>query len=199
MKNYSYNPCVTEPIRSFDGAVYGVCCLTPLMQQRQEPGTTLNLYQLVAGDNQSIDETTLIIIPLRGAELQQLIMAPERYSYLQGATVRLAINYALLHANFSALQDLTSQFRFWLYDFAPPGVNWSVIEAFPFCGIAFNEDFFNDNYQKFSFPYFLESFHEKKADLILRTAVPQLPAERYAALYINGWQQQRNNHPLFAI
>lgn len=199
MKNHSYNPSITEPIRRFDGSIYGVCRLTPLMLPRQENSTTLNLHQLVSTPNQPINETTLIIIPLQGTELQQLIMAPDRYSYLQAPSVRLAINYAHLLANFSALQKIASQFRFWLYDFAPPGANWSAIEAFPLCGIAFNEDFFNENYQKFTFPYFLESLQQRNLDLILRTGALQLPVEHYTSLYLTGWQQQHSPQPLFTL
>lgn len=199
MKKHSCNTYVTEPIRRFDGAAYGVCCPLLLMQQRQENSTTLNLHQWVSVPAQPINEASLIIIPLQKNELQQLLMAPDRYSYLQAPAVRLAINYAQLNAHFSDLQNLTSQFRFWLYEFAPPGADWSAIEAFPFCGIAFNENFFNDNYQKFSFPYLLESLHQRKVDLILRTTAPQLPVECYAALCIRGWQQQHNNHNLFTI
>ncbi|WP_312242972.1 hypothetical protein [Pantoea sp.] len=196
MKNHSYNPHVTELIRSFDGIVYGICCRTPLMQHLQENRASLNLHQRVSTPEQPINETMLIIIPLQEAELHQLILAPEQYSWLQAPSVRLAINYALLQANFSALQDIASRFRFWLYDFAPPGANWSDIEAFPFYGIAFNEDFFNDNYQKFTFPYLLESFAQRNVDLILRTAAPQLSEACYKSLFIKGWQQ-RSLHSLF--
>ncbi|SUB18854.1 Uncharacterised protein [Pantoea agglomerans] len=80
----------------------------------------------------------------------------------KNARVRIGINYSSLAAHSTSLLELTKKFDFWLYDFAPPGADWRLLESFPFSGIVLTESFFNDNYEKFTFPFFMATFREKR-------------------------------------
>ena len=132
-----------------------------------------------------------MIIPVAVKQLKQIIAAPNQYLFWQHSRVRLAINYDALKECRLALPEITNVFRFWLLDFAPPGADWRLIESFPFSGIVLSEDFFNANYQKFTFPFLLSSFAEREIKVIVRSAQPAPPAEVMTALNISGWQQQQ--------
>lgn len=197
MENSSYNPYVTERIHRFDGALTGVCYSAPFMHFEQENTAILNGRNIISLHNQLPDTPELIIISLTGNNLVRFLQDPEIYSSLQDGNVQLAINYADLVQQDSALRRAAERFSFWLYDLAPPGTCWKNIASFPFSGIALTEEFFNDNYLKFSFPFLLESCREREVEVILRTQQLTLPAERYAQLNLSGWQEQRTSSTLF--
>lgn len=197
MENRSYNPYVTERIRRFDGALTGVCYSAPFMHCEQESTTLLNGRNIISLHNQLPNSPELIIIPLTGNNLLRFIQAPESYSSLQNANVHLAINYTDLVQQDSALRKAAERFSFWLYDLAPPGTCWNNIASFPFSGIVLTEEFFNDNYLKFSFSFLLESCREREAEVILRAPQLTLPASRYTELNVSGWQEQRTSSMLF--
>lgn len=197
MENSSYNPYVTERIHRFDGALAGVCYSAPFMHCEQENTAILNGRNIISLHNQLPDTPELIIIPLTGNNLMRFLQDPEIYSSLQDGNVQLAINYADLVQQDSALRRAAERFSFWLYDLAPPGTCWKNIAAFPFCGIALTNEFFHDNYLKFSFPFLLESCREREVEVILRTPQLTLPAEHYAQLNLSGWQEQRTSSTLF--
>ena len=197
MENSSYNPYFTERIRRFDDATLGICYSAPFMHCEQESTALLNGSNIISLHNQLPDTPELIIIPLAGNMLTRFLTAPENYSNLQTDNVRLAINYAGLLQGDSELRALAEQFSFWLYDLAPPGMNWQNISAFPFSGVVLTEEFFSDNYLKFSFPFLLASCREREAEVILRTPQLTLPLAHYAELNVSGWQQQRTSSLLF--
>ncbi|MEZ3500040.1 hypothetical protein HP564_10925 [Pantoea sp. KPR_PJ] len=130
-----------------------------------------------------------MIIPLQRQQIKQIIAAPDQYPFWQRSQVRLAINYEIFKECRHALAELTNRFSFWLDDFAPPGADWRLIDAFPFTGIVLNEDFFKANYQKFTFPFLLSSFAEKEIKVIVRSRQPAPPGDVMKALNIAGWQQ----------
>lgn len=196
MENSSYNPYVTERIYRFNGALTGVCYLTPMMHSENGSMTTLNGRNIISLHNELPDAPELIIIPLTGNNLVRFLQAPDNYSCLQNANVQLAINYADLVQQDSVLRQAAERFSFWLYDLAPPGTCWKNISTFPFRGIVLTDEFFNDNYLKFSFPFLLESCREREAEVILRTQQLTLPAEHYAQLNLSGWQEQRTSRML---
>ncbi len=197
MENSSYNPYVTERIRRFDGATLGVCYLAPFMHCRQESTALVNGSNIISLHNQLPDTPELIIIPLAGNMLARFLMAPENYSNLQTDNVRLAINYAGLLQGDSELRAVAEQFSFWLYDLAAPGTDWRNISEFPFSGMVLTDEFFHENYHKFTFPFLLESCREREAEVILRTQQLSLPLAQYAELNLSGWQQQRTSSMLF--
>ncbi|XXN63656.1 hypothetical protein ACRQ84_17205 [Enterobacter ludwigii] len=196
MENSSYNPYVTERIRRFDGALTGVCYSAPFMHVEQDNKALLNERNIISLHNQLPNSPELIIIPFTGNNLQRFLQAPENYSSLQNDNVHLAINYADLVQEDSALRQAAEHFSFWLYDLAPPGTCWKNIAAFPLKGLVLTEEFFNDNYLKFSFPFLLESCREREAEVILRTPQLTLPAAHYAELNLSGWQEQRTHSSL---
>ncbi|WP_343552293.1 hypothetical protein [Pantoea sp.] len=197
MENRSYNPYVTERIRRFDGTLTGVCYSAPFMHCDQESTASLNGNNIISLHNQLPDAPELIIIPLTGNNLLRFLNSQENYSNLQADNVHLAINYADLVQRDSALRHAAERFSFWLYDLAPPGTCWNNIATFPFGGIVLTEEFFNDNYLKFSFSFLLESCREREAEVILRTQQLTLPAAQYAELNLSGWQEQRTSSRLF--
>lgn len=197
MENSSYNPYVTERIRRLDGALTGVCYSAPFMHCEQESTASLNGHNIISLHNQLPDTPELIIIPLTGNNLQSFLQSPQIDSSLHAKNVRLAINYADLVQRDSELRQVSERFSFWLYDLAPPGTCWKNIAAFPFSGVVLTEEFFNDNYLKFSFPFLLESFREREAEVILRAPQLMLPAVRYRELNVSGWQEQRTSSTLF--
>jgi len=197
MENSSYNPYVTERIRRFDGTLTGVCYSAPFMHCEQEGTVLLNGRNIISLHNQLLESPELIIIPLSGNNLLHFLQAPENYFGLQNENVHLAINYADLVQRDSALRQAAERFSFWLYDLATPGTCWQNIASFPFKGIVLTEEFFNDNYLKFSFPFLLASCREREAEVILRTPQLTLPAAQYAQLNLSGWQEQRTSSTLF--
>lgn len=199
MENSSYNPYVTERIRRFDGALTGVCYSAPFMHCEQESPALLNGCNIISLHNQLPDTPELIIIPLAGNILTRFLQAPENYSSLQSESVRLAINYAGLHQQDKALREAAQHFSFWLYDLAPPGTCWKNIASFPFSGIVLTDEFFNDNYLKFSFPFLLGSCREREAEVILRTPQLSLPLAKYEDLQLSGWQEQRTSSVLIEV
>ncbi|ORM64906.1 hypothetical protein PRCB_25335 [Pantoea rodasii] len=199
MENSSYNPYVTERIRRFDGALTGVCYSAPFMHCEQESTALLNGSNIISLHNQLPDTPELIIIPLAGNSLMRFLQAPENYSSLQMENVRLAINYASLVKGDKALREAAQHFSFWLYDLAPPGTCWQNIASFPFSGIVLTDEFFNDNYLKFSFPFLLGSCREREAEVILRTQQLSLPVAAYSELQLSGWQELRTSSTLFEV
>ncbi len=197
MKNSTYNPYVTERIHRFDNTLYGVCYSAPFMYCKQEAENLLNGNNIIALHNQLPDAPELIVIPLAGNILTMFIQSPENYPMLQADNVRLAIDYQGLLQGGAPLLALAKHFLFWLCDVASPGTEWKKITAFPFSGVVLSEQFFNDNYQKFSFPFLMESLKEREADVILRTSQLSLSSDRYQQLQLNGWQQQRASGSIF--
>ncbi|WP_371242916.1 hypothetical protein [Pantoea sp. KPR_PJ] len=187
MENSLYNPYVTEKIFCPAGSLLGFCYSKP-----HRPDTTEeinNKADIVAWTNYYANEAALIIIPLQRQQIKQIIAAPDQYPFWQRSQVRLAINYEIFKECRHALAELTNRFSFWLDDFAPPGADWRLIDAFPFTGIVLNEDFFKANYQKFTFPFLLSSFAEKEIKVIVRSRQPAPPGDVMKALNIAGWQQ----------
>ena len=199
MENSSYHPYVTERIRRFDGTLIGGCYLAPFMYFEQESTALLNGSNIVSNHNQLSDALELIIIPLMGNSLAHFLQAPENYSRLQIKNVRIAINYANLVMYGTALRKAAQHFSFWIYDLAPPGTCWENITSFPFSGIVLTDEFFNDNYLKFSFPFLLGSCREREAEVILRTQQLSLPMAKYEDLQISGWQEQRTSTRLIEV
>lgn len=196
MENSLYKPFVTEDILCPVGTLLGFCYSKPdLLDDLAE---TNNSAEIVARTNHSANEAPLMIIPVTQPQLRQIIAAPAQYDCWQRCNVRLAINYETFIACRLALPEITNVFHFWLLDFAPPGVDWRHIESFPFNGIVLSEDFFNANYQKFTFPFLLSSFAEREIKVIVRSTQPAPSAEAMAALNISGWQQQRRAGSLFS-
>lgn len=189
MENSLYNPYVTENILSPAGTLLGFCYSKPYLLDDAEE--TNNNDDIVAWKNHCANEAALMIIPVARKQLKQIIAAPDQYLCWQHSRVRLAINYDALKECRLALSEITNVFQFWMLDFAPPGADWRLIESFPFSGIVLSEDFFNANYQKFTFPFLLSSFAEREIKVIVRSAQPAPPAEVMKALNISGWQQQR--------
>ncbi|MEB5972198.1 hypothetical protein ACWXWB_10500 [Pantoea dispersa] len=198
MENNSYHPYVTERIRRFDGAPIGACYSASFIHSEQERNALLHGSNIITQHYQLADTAELIIIPLTGNSVQSFLRNVDNYSCLQHENVRLAINYATLRQAGNALCALASRFSFWLYDVAPPGTEWKNITDFPFSGIVLSDEFFSENYLKFSFPFLLASLRETQAEVILRTPQLQLPAETYRHLALSGWQSQRDGNPLFA-
>jgi len=189
MENSLYNPYVTEEIRCPAGTLLGSCYSKPYLLD--DVGETNNNADIVAWKNHSANEAALMIIPVGIKQLKQIIAAPEQYLFWQHEQVRLAINYEALKECRLALPEIIPFFRLWLIDFAPPGADWRLIESFPLAGIVLSEDFFNANYQKFTFPFLLSSFAEREIMVIVRSTQPAPPAEVMRALNIAGWQRQR--------
>ncbi|MDH2067747.1 hypothetical protein [Pantoea sp. GD03673] len=198
MKNSLYNPYVTEPIHHVKHNVSGICYSVPYLQQNQESSNTLNTNNIISLHNQIATEAALMIIPVDDRRLQGMIAVPDAYSHLQNARIRIGINYSSLASHRASLLELTKKFDFWLYDFAPPGADWRLLESFPFSGIVLNEAFFNDNYAKFTFPFFMATFREKGAEVIVRSHTPLLTAEQFTEINISGWQQQRSEGELIS-
>lgn len=194
MENSLYNPYVTENIYSPSGTLLGFYYSKPYL--RDDVEEINNNADIIAWINYYANEAALMIIPLNLQQVKQIIAAPEQYSFWQEAHVRLAINYAVFKECRLALLEITNVFSFWLLDFAPPGADWQLIEAFPFSGIMLNEDFFNTNYQKFTFPFLLSSFAERDIKVIVRSTQPAPPAGVMTALNISGWQQCRADQRL---
>lgn len=189
METSLYSPYVTEHILCPAGTLLGFCYSNSYHLDEVEEIN--NIDEIVAWTNYHANEADLMIIPVRLERLKQIIAAPESYSFWQHSRVRLAINYETLKECRLALREITNVFSFWLLDFAPPGADWRVIEAFPFSGITLNETFFNANYQKFTFPFLLSSFAERGIKVIVRSTQPAPPAEVMSALNISGWQPCR--------
>lgn len=196
MENNSYHPYVTERVCRFDGTPIGACYSASLMHCVPERDALLHEGEIITQYYQSADAAGLIMIPLAGNSVMSFLHDVDNYSSLQHENVRLAINYATLRQAGSALRAVASRFSFWLYDLAPPGTEWKNITDFPFSGIVLSDDFFRENYLKFSFPFLLASLRETQAEVILRTPQLQLPAEDYLHLQLSGWQTQRSCHPL---
>lgn len=191
MKNSGYNPYITEPIHHVTSQVAGICYHLPNSDCTQPTKRILNDDNIISLHNHLATEEALIIIPLCDAQLKEWIQHPERYLHLQDARVRIGINYRNLRAHQEKLLELINAYRFWLFDFAPPGADWHLVESFPFSAVVLSYSFFNDNYRKFTFPFFLESLKGKGAEIIVRGYEPTLSAEQLAALNISGWQLQR--------
>jgi len=189
MENSLYNPYVTEKIFDPAGTLLGFCYSKPYLLD--DADETNNNDDIVSWKNHCANEAALMIIPIAVKQLKQIIAAPEQYLCWRHARVRLAINYDALKECQLALPAITDIFQFWMLDFAPPGADWRLIESFPFSGIVLSEDFFNANYQKFTFPFLLSSFAEREIKVIVRSSQPTPPAEVMKALNISGWQQQR--------
>lgn len=198
MKNSLYNPYVTEPIHHVERQVAGICYSVPYLQHTQDSSNILNTHNVISLHNHIATEAALMIIPVEDIRLQGMIALPEAYMHLQDPRVRVGINYRSLVAHGASLLELTEKFNFWLYDFAPPGADWRLLESFPFSGIVLSEPFFKDNYQKFTFPYFMASFRAKGAEVIVRSQSPGLTAEQFAEINISGWQQQRSDGELIS-
>ena len=143
MRNSLYNPYVTEPIHHVRRNVSGICYSVPYLQQNQEIGNTLNTNNIISLHNQIATEAALMIIPIDDMRLRGMIAVPDAYSHLQNGRIRIGINYSSLAAHYAPLLELTKKFDFWLYDFAPPGADWRLLESFPFSGIVLIEEFFN--------------------------------------------------------
>ncbi|MBS6033177.1 MAG: hypothetical protein KIB40_08485 [Pantoea sp.] len=198
MKNSLYNPYVTEPIHHVGRHVAGICYSVPYLQHHQDSSNILNSHNIISLHNQIATEAALMVIPVEDIRLQGMIAVPDAYLHLQDARVRVGINYPSLVRHGAALLELAEKFSFWLYDFAPPGADWRLMESFPFSGIVLSEPFFNDNYQKFTFPYFMAAFRAKGAEVIVRSQSPCLTAEQFAEINISGWQQQRSDGELIS-
>lgn len=198
MKNSLYNPYVTEPIHHVKRNVTGICYSVPYLQQNQDIRNILNTNNIISLHNQIATQEALMIIPVEDIRLQGMIAVPDAYSHLQNARVRIGIRYSSLAAHAASLLELTEKFDFWLYDFAPPGADWRLLESFPFSAIVLSEAFFNDNHKKFTFPFFMAAFREKGAEVIVRSPAPPLTAEQFAELNISGWQQQRSDGDLIS-
>ncbi|WP_312760351.1 hypothetical protein [Pantoea brenneri] len=198
MKNSLYNPYVTEPIHHVERHVAGICYSVPYLQPNQDSSNILNSHNIISLHNHIATEAALMVIPVGDIRLQGMIAVPDAYLHLQDARVRVGINYRSLVTHGAALLELAKKFSFWLYDFAPPGADWRLMESFPFSGIVLSESFFNDNYQKFTFPYFMAAFREKGAEVIVRSESPCLTAEQFAEINISGWQQQRSDGELIS-
>ncbi|QDY40704.1 hypothetical protein [Candidatus Pantoea soli] len=197
MENSLYPPYVTERIRRFDGSHCGVCYSAHFMHYEEEGNSLVNGRNIISPDNQLPVTDGLIIIPLAEAGLEAFLQGVEHYSEWQKENVRLAINYAVLRRGGAALREAARYFSFWLYDLAPPGMEWKNIVSFPLSGVVLTETFFNDNYLKFSFPFLLSSLREKEAEVILRTPQLLLPAETCTELQLTGWQEQHTGSTLF--
>ncbi|MBW1251169.1 hypothetical protein QM637_09035 [Pantoea allii] len=191
MKNSLYNPYITEPIHHVTSQVAGICYHLPNSDYPQPAQWILNDDNIISLHNHLATEAALIIIPLCDSQLEEWIYHPERYLHLQDARVRIGINYRNLKTHQEKLLELTNAYRFWLFDFAPPGADCHLVESFPFSAIVLSHTFFNDNYRKFTFPFFIESLRGKGARIIVRGYEPTLTAEQLAALNICGWQLQR--------
>jgi len=198
MKNSLYNPYVTEPIHHVERHVAGICYSVPYLQHHQDSSNILNSHNIISLHNQIATEAALMVIPVEDIRLQGMIAVPDAYLHLQDARVRVGINYPSLVRHGAALLELAEKFSFWLYDFAPPGADWRLMESFPFSGIVLSEPFFNDNYQKFTFPYFMAPFRAKGAEVIVRSQSPCLTTEQFAEINISGWQQQRSDGELIS-
>lgn len=198
MKNSLYNPYVTEPIHHVERNVTGICYSVPYLQQNQDSGIILNTNNIISLHNQIATEAALMIVPVEDIRLRGMIAIPDAYTHLQNERIRIGINYSSLAAHSASLLELTKKFDFWLYDFAPPGADWRLLESFPFSGIVLTESFFNDNYEKFTFPFFMATFREKGAEVIVRSHTPPLTAEQFAEINISGWQQQRSDGDLIS-
>ncbi|MCZ4059499.1 hypothetical protein O3W44_10980 [Pantoea sp. LMR881] len=192
MKNTLYNPYVTEAIHHVNRNVAGICYSVPYISLDSGNSNILNTCNIISLHNQLATEAALMIIPFDEMRLQGLLKVPDAYAHLQNPRVRLGINYLSLKAHSMALLELTKKFSFWLYDFAPPGADWRLLKNFPFSGIVLSESFFNENYQKFTFPFFMEPFRERGAEVIVRSHEPTLSPEQFATLNISGWQHQRS-------
>lgn len=202
MENSLYNPYVTEQIHHVNSNVAGICYSVPYLhstRSTQDNPNIFNTRNIISLHNQLANEATLMIIPFEEIRLQGMIKVPQAYSHLKNSRVRLGINYSSLKAHYAALLELSNDFSFWLYDFAPPGADWRVMDSFPLSGIVLNESFFNENYQKFTFPFFMASFRERDAEVIVRSHEPRLSADQLAALNMSGWQQQRSEGELLEI
>lgn len=197
MENSSNHSNVTERIRRFDGTPIGACYAAPFMHCPQKSLTKLYGNNTISPYDRLSATPELIILPLTGNILMHFLQMPETYSDLQHENVRLAINYAALRQGGAALREAARHFSFWLYDLAPPGTCWKNIADFPFSGIVLTDDFFNDNYLKFSFPFLLQSCRETEAEVILRTSRLTLSADNYSELHLSGWQEQRTSTVLF--
>ena len=189
MENSLYNPYVTENILRPAGTLLGFCYSKPYLLDDVEEIN--NNADIVTWANHSANEAALMIIPASLKQLKQIIAAPDQFPFWQDRHIRLAISYDAFKECRLALAEITNVFRFWLLDFAPPGADWQLIASFPFSGVVLSEDFFNDNYQKFTFPFLLSSFAERGVKVIVRSAKPIPSAEVMTALNITGWQQQR--------
>ena len=198
MKNSLYNPYVTEPIHHVKRNVTGICYSVPYLEQNQDRGNILNTNNIVSLHNKIASEEALMIVPVGDIRLQEMIAIPDAYAHLQNERVRIGINYSSLAANSASLLELTTKFDFGLYDFAPPGADWRLLESFPFSGIVLTESFFSDNYEKFTFPFFMATFREKGAEVIVRCHTPPLTAEQFTEINISGWQQQRSDGDLIS-
>lgn len=199
MENSSHYPYVTERIRRFDGALVGTCYLAPLIDGEQGGTTLLNGTNIITSQNQLPDTPELIIIPLAGNSLTRFLRTASDYSSQSKSNLRLAINYAGLQKEEAALREAAQHFSFWLCDLAPPGTSWKNIASFPFSGMVLTEDFFDDNYLKFSFPFLLESCREREAEVILRTRQLSLPMAKYEDLQLSGWQEQQTSTNLIEV
>lgn len=199
MENSLYNTCVTESVHHVNSNAFGICYRVPYLHPSQENSNIVNTCNIISLHNKLATEAELMIIPFEEIRLQGMITAPDAYSHLQNHRVRIGISYTSLKTHSAALIKLKDKFFFWLYDFAPPGADWRVVDAFPLSGIVLSENFFNDNYQKFTFPFFMAPFREKGAEVIVRSHEARLTAEQFAALNISGWQQQRSEGQLLEI
>ncbi|MGD9426778.1 hypothetical protein ACLHDD_17045 [Pantoea sp. NSTU24] len=198
MRNSLYNPYVTEPIHHVKRNVTGICYSVPYLQHNQDSRNILNTSNIISLHNQIATEAALMIIPVDDFRLRGIIAVPDAWSHLQNPRVRIGINYSSLVAHSASLLELTDEFDFWLYDFAPPGADWRLLESFPFSGIVLTEAFFKDNYEKFTFPFFMATFRDKGADVIVRSQTPPLTAEQFTEINISGWQQQRSDGDLIS-
>jgi len=197
MENSLISPYVTERICRFDGSSIGVCHLAPFMLSAQRDNHLVSGSHIISLQDQLPETTELIVVPLTGNILKHVLQCVENYLPLQSGKVRLAINYASLQQLDTALRDAAQRFSFWIYDIAPPGMEWKNMASFPFDGIVLTDEFFSDNYLKFSFPFLLASLREREAEIILRTPQLMLPEQRYTELQLTGWQKQRTGSQLF--
>lgn len=198
MENSSYPLYVTEHIRRFDNTPFGVCYPASVMHCDHPSPALLNEIDMIAQKNYPPEKAEIHVIPLAEYTLSTFLDTPNIYSSLQRKNVRLAINYAGMCKGGETLRALANDFSFWLYDLAAPGTNWQNISAFPFSGVVLDEAFFNDNYHKFSFPFLMETWQEREAEVILRTAALMFDPSRYAQLHLTGWQEQRASGAFFA-
>ncbi|ORM69680.1 hypothetical protein HA48_19030 [Pantoea wallisii] len=196
MENSLISPYVTERIRRFDGTLIGVCHSAPFMLSAQRDNRCVNDSDIISLQDQLPKPADLIVVPVTGNTLTHVLQCIENYSVLQKENVRLAINYASLQQGGTVLRDAAQHFSFWLYDIAPPGMEWKNMADFPFDGIVLTDEFFSDNYLKFSFPFLLASLREREAEIILRTPQLALPEHSYSDLQLTGWQQQRTSSQL---
>lgn len=191
MKNSLYNPYITEPIHHVTSQVAGICYHLPNADFARPEKMILNDDNIISLHNHLATEAALMIIPLCDRQLKEWMNQPARYLPLQDSRVRIGINYHSLLLYRERLLELINTYAFWLFDFAPPGAEWHLVESFPFSAIVLSETFFNDNYRKFSFPFLIESLREKGAEIFVRGYDPTLSAEQLSAVNISGWQLQR--------